>query len=194
MIWLELALVVFVLASAIFVALARDVVGAIVTFAAFGLGVSVIWTLLAAPDVALVEAAVGAGVVTVLLLITVVKTSGRATSEDDSGLSDMFRPLNWSALLILGALAIPLGYAILSMPEIGAETAPAVSETYPFSDSGDRTPYGFYIQETLEDTGFPNAVVSVLVVYRGLDTLGELIVAFSAAVSVLVVLKRGDLL
>ena len=194
MIWLELALIVFVLASAIFVALARDVVGAIVTFAAFGLGISVIWTLLAAPDVALVEAAVGAGVVTVLLLITVVKTSGRSTSENGTGLSEKFRPLNFPALFILGALAIPLGYAILSMPEIGDPTAAAVSETYPFSDTGDRTPYGFYVQETLEDTGFPNAVVSVLVVYRGLDTLGELIVAFSAAVSVMVVLKRGDLL
>ena len=194
MIWLELSLIVFVLASAIFVALSRDIVGAIVTFAAFGLGISVIWTLLAAPDVALVEAAVGAGVISVLLLITVVKTTGRTTSEDDSAVSDMLRPVNWSALFIVAALAVPLGYAILSMPEIGAETAPAVSETYPFSNDGERTPYGFYIQETLEDAGFPNAVVSVLVVYRGLDTLGELIVAFSAAVSVLVVLKRGDLL
>ncbi|MHC3437109.1 DUF4040 domain-containing protein [Natrialbaceae archaeon A-gly3] len=194
MIWLELALVVFVLASAIFVALARDVVGAIVTFAAFGLGISVIWTLLAAPDVALVEAAVGAGVISVLLLITVVKTSGRSTSENGTGLTEKFRPLNFPALFIIGALAIPLGYTILSLPEIGDPAAAAVSETYPFSENGDRTPYGFYIQETLEDTGFPNAVVSVLVVYRGLDTLGELIVAFSAAVSVMVVLKRGDLL
>ncbi len=194
MIWLELALVVFVLASAIFVALSRDIVGAIVTFAAFGLGVSVIWILLAAPDVALVEAAVGAGVITVLLLITVVKTSGRSTSDDSGGLTGKLHPLNVPALFILGTLAVPLGYVILSMPEIGDPAAAAVSETYPFSDTGDRTPYGFYVQETLEDTGFPNAVVSVLVVYRGLDTLGELIVAFSAAVSVLVVLKRGDLL
>ncbi|WIV66200.1 DUF4040 domain-containing protein [Natrialbaceae archaeon AArc-T1-2] len=191
MIWLELGLIAFVIIAAVFVALARDVVGAIVTFAAFGLGISVIWTLLAAPDVALVEAAVGAGVISVLLLITLVKTTGRSTSADDAGLREKLQPLNGPALLILGGLAIPLGYTILSLPAIGDPTAPAVSAE--FAD-GTQTPYGYYIAETLDEAGFPNAVVSVLVVYRGLDTLGELIVAFSAAVSVLVVLKRDELL
>lgn len=193
MIFLELPLIAFVVIGALFVAFANDTVGAIVTFAGITLGVAVIWVLLAAPDVALIEAAIGAGVISVLFVIAVVRTVGMSGGEDRSegGLRSL-RPVNLPAVAVLGALAIPFVYTILSLPEIGAASAPAVSETY--FGGEDRTPYGYYIQETLEDTGFTNAVVAVLVVYRGLDTLGELIVAFAAAVSILVVLERGDLL
>ncbi len=195
MIWLELALIAFVLLGALFVAFARDVVGAIVTFAGLTLGIAVIWVLLAAPDVALIEAAVGAGVVSVLFMITVVKTTGLASSEanadEDGGRLAALRPLNLPALVLIGALAVPLGYTFLSLDPVGAADAPAVSSTYA---NGDLTPYGYYMEETLEDAGFPNAVVAVLVVYRGLDTLGELIVAFAAAVSILIVLDREDIL
>lgn len=198
MIWLELALIAFVLIAALFVAFANDVVGSIVTFAGLTLGIAVIWVLLAAPDVALIEAAVGAGVISVLFLIAVVRTTGMSGEEgeqEDAAGNRLrsFRPVNVPALFVVGALAIPLGYTFLSLPEIGAETAPAVAETY-FGEGGEQTPYGYYIAETLEDTGFPNAVVAVLVVYRGLDTLGELIVAFAAAVSILIVLEREDIL
>ncbi|ELY48823.1 DUF4040 domain-containing protein [Natronolimnohabitans innermongolicus] len=193
MIWLELALIAFVVIGALFVAFANDVVGAIVTYAGLTLGIAVIWVLLAAPDVALIEAAVGAGVTSVLFMITVVRTTGMfGDGEDDSSASPAFRSVNVPALVVLGALAIPLAYTFLSLPEIGASTAPAISETY--GTTGEQTPYGFYIEESLEDAGFPNAVVAVLVVYRGLDTLGELIVAFAAAVSILIVLEREDIL
>ncbi|WP_049892303.1 DUF4040 domain-containing protein [Natronococcus amylolyticus] len=204
MMWLglELALILFVVAAAVLVAFSRDIVGAIVTFAAFTLGIAVIWVLLAAPDVALIEAAVGAGVTSVLFLITVMKTTGMSgeseetgarTAETDGGSTadGAFRSINVPALMMVGALAIPLGYVILSLEPVGAENAPAVVETYA---DGELTPYGHYIENTLEEAGFPNAVVSVLVVYRGLDTLGELIVAFAAAVSILVVLEREDIL
>ncbi|EMA38944.1 monovalent cation/H+ antiporter subunit B [Halobiforma nitratireducens JCM 10879] len=204
---LEFALILFVIAAAVFVAFARDIVGAIVTFAAFTLGIAVIWVLLAAPDVALIEAAVGAGVTSVLFLITVMKTTGmsgeneatgaRRAETDGGNTADAdsdggaFRPINVPALMMVGALAIPLGYVVLSLEPVGAENAPAVVETYA---DGELTPYGHYIENTLEETGFPNAVVAVLVVYRGLDTLGELIVAFAAAVSILIVLEREDIL
>ena len=197
MIWLELGLIAFVVIAALFVAFAEDVVGAIVTFAGLTLGIAVIWVLLAAPDVALIEAAVGAGVTSVLFIITLAKTTGIAggngetEGEGDDGQSGAFRSLNIPALMVVGALAVPLAYTFLSLDPVGAADAPAVSTTY---ENGDLTPYGYYIEETLEDAGFPNAVVAVLVVYRGLDTLGELIVAFAAAVSILIVLEREDIL
>ncbi|NGM71220.1 DUF4040 domain-containing protein [Natronolimnobius sp. AArcel1] len=216
MIWLELGLIGFVILAALYVAFARDVVGTIVTFAGLTLAIAVIWVLLAAPDVALIEAAVGAGVTSVLFLIALKRTTGISASGDDDETvsaaetanpttdggdvvtdstetagdgSGGFHPLNFPAALLVAALAIPLGYTFLSLDPIG-ETA-AVATEYA---SGDTTPYAFYLENTLEDTGFPNAVVAVLVVYRGLDTLGELIVAFAAAVSILIVLKREDIL
>jgi len=205
MIALEVGLVAFVILAALFVAFAEDVIGAIVAFAALTLGIAVIWVLLAAPDVALIEAAVGAGVTSVLFMITIAKTvglsrsksastaaeGGEHTAQPDGGLERRFRPINIPALVLVGALAVPLAYTFLSLDPVGAADAPAVSETYA---DGELTPYGYYLEETLEEAGFPNAVVAVLVVYRGLDTLGELIVAFAAAVSILIVLKRDDIL
>ncbi len=192
MIWLELGLVAFVIIGALFAATIRDLVGSVVTFAGLTLGVAIIWVLLAAPDVALIEAAVGAGVTSVLFMIALVKTSkSRSDSEDEDDTERIFRSGNLPALLLVGGLAIPLGYAFLSLDPVGAANAPAVSTT--FAD-GAQTPYGYYIEETIPETGFSNSVVAVLVVYRGLDTLGELIVAFSAAVSILIVLERSDIL
>jgi len=189
MIWLELALIVFVVIGALFAATIQGLVGSIVTFAGLTLGVAIIWVLLAAPDVALIEAAVGAGVTSVLFMIAIAKTtSSRSDEADHEGL---FRSLNLPALTVVAGLAIPLGYAFLSLDPVGAANAPAVSST--FAD-GSQTPYGYYIEETLPETGFSNSVVAVLVVYRGLDTLGELIVAFAAAVSILIVLDREDIL
>ena len=54
--------------------LLRDVLNAIVAFAAFSFGIAAAWVLLAAPDVALTEAAVGAGITTVFFLVTIAKT------------------------------------------------------------------------------------------------------------------------
>ena len=189
MIWVELALIAFVVVGAVFAATIRGLVGSIVTFAGLTLGVAIIWVLLAAPDVALIEAAVGAGVTSVLFMIAIVKTSSSRSNEEDH--EGLFRSLNLPALLVVGGLAIPLGYAFLSLDPVGSANAAAVSME--FAD-GSQTPYGYYIEETLPEAGFSNAVVSVLVVYRGLDTLGELIVAFSAAVSILIVLNREDIL
>ncbi len=221
MIALELGLVALVIAAALVVASSRDVVGAVVTFAVFSLGLAVIWTLLAAPDVALVEAAVGAGVMSVLFLIAITKTTGislvesdatEAETEGEDGDGDgngnpvadgdgdegddateddgRFRPIDVPALLVVLALAIPLGRGVLALPPVGAPDAPAVSTRYP---DGSLTPHGYYVEQALVETGFPNAVVAVLVVYRSLDTFGELVVAFAAAVSVLVVLNREGL-
>jgi len=63
------------LTFSVFAALAatflRDVLNAIIAFAAFSFGIAVAWILLAAPDVALTEAAVGAGITTVFFLVTI---------------------------------------------------------------------------------------------------------------------------
>jgi len=54
----------------------RDLLAAVIIFAAYSLLMAINWQLLGAPDVAITEAAVGAGVTT-LLLITAVRRSRR---------------------------------------------------------------------------------------------------------------------
>ncbi|ELZ71955.1 monovalent cation/H+ antiporter subunit B, partial [Haloferax prahovense DSM 18310] len=57
-------LLTFVVFAALAVAFLRDILSAIIAFAGFSFGVAIVYILLRAPDVALTEAAVGAGVTT----------------------------------------------------------------------------------------------------------------------------------
>ncbi len=59
--WLALILVVMMLAAALAVVLVPNLVGAIAASSAVSLVVAVIFVVLRAPDVAMTEAAVGAG-------------------------------------------------------------------------------------------------------------------------------------
>ena len=183
MIALELILALFVVLTAVLVALFRGPLGSTAIFAAFSLGLAVIWLLLAAPDVALTEAAVGAGVMVFLLLIAAVRTGVSINSPDQSEQGSI-RSLNLPALVVTLVLAIPLVYSTLSFPDIGDPEAQAVSEQIV---TGEPSPYASYVGEAAVDIGIPNVVASVLTVFRNLDTLGEVVVAFTAVIGVLIV-------
>lgn len=67
--WLLDALVVFMLlATAVSVLASRSLFRAVVMFIAFGMLMALAWVRLQAPDIALAEAAIGAGLTGVLLL------------------------------------------------------------------------------------------------------------------------------
>jgi multicomponent Na+:H+ antiporter subunit B len=50
----------------------------------------------------------------------------------------------------------------------------------------------YYIEHSEHETGSVNIVTSVLASYRGFDTLGETSVVFTAAISVILLLRRRD--
>ena len=62
----RIALLVLLIAAALAAALMKRLVPALVAFTSFSLVLSVLWVLLEAPDLAITEAAVGAGVSGVL--------------------------------------------------------------------------------------------------------------------------------
>lgn len=66
--WLDGLLVLALLLTAVAVLLSRDLFRAVVMFMAFGLLMTLAWVRLQAPDVALAEVAIGAGLTGVLLL------------------------------------------------------------------------------------------------------------------------------
>lgn len=128
------------------------------------------WMLiLDAPDVAFTEAAVGAGIATVLMLATLALT-GRESKE-------LKRP-PWVALLAVLFTGATLIYGTLDMPGLGDPDAPV--HTYPSPN---------YIERSEREVGIPNVVTSVLASYRGYDTLGETTVVFTAAIGVLLLLR-----
>ena len=167
----EATLVAFVLVTALFTALLRDIVAVIVVFAAYGLGMALFYALLLAPDVAMTEAAVGAGVTTLLLLLTVAKTTHPSTER-------RFESINLPAAGIAGGFFVVVALSVVDIPPVGAESAWAWSA--PVSQ--------YYPANAIADTGVRNAVTAVLAGYRGFDTFGEAIVVFAAGVAALLVL------
>jgi len=170
---IELPLLAFVLAAALTTAVLRDVLGAIIAFATYSLGISVIWVVLQAPDVGLTEAAVGAGVTTVLFLLTIAKTV-RPSGERVIERLDV--PALGVSVLLVGVLLTTLG----ALPEVGSpDTAVLTSEVT-----------NYYLENAYSEAGVKNAVTAVLASYRGFDTLGEAVVVYSAGVGLLVVLGK----
>ena len=169
----EIVLLVFVASAAVAAALLRDVLASIIVFSGYSLGIAVIWVFLQAPDVGLTEAAVGAGVTTLLFLVTIAKT-GRPTVDRTVEKIDVRAAV--VALVLVGALST----TVFALPPVGgAETAVATDQV---------TQY--YLENAKKEAGVQNAVTAVLAAYRSLDTLGEAAVVYAAGVSLLLVLGK----
>lgn len=70
---LSIMLLIFILICAVAVAFTHDLLTAVVTFMGQSLAMCVIWILLESPDLAITEAAVGAGITSLLLFVTLKK-------------------------------------------------------------------------------------------------------------------------
>tara|TARA_Y200000002_G_scaffold19715_1_gene15165 strand:+ start:6268 stop:6756 length:489 start_codon:yes stop_codon:yes gene_type:complete len=126
-----------------------------------------------AVDVALTEAAVGAGISTVLMLTVLYYTK---VSEEKPKFKSIL-PL--IICLTIGGLLI---YGTYGLPPFGASDTPIHTHVSVQ-----------YLERSISETGVPNVVTSVLASYRGFDTLGEVIVVFTAAIGVLSILKRDKI-
>ncbi len=76
-------LLVFLLVCTIAVSLSKNLLNSIIIYMSFSLVMSVIWILLESPDLAITEAAVGAGVTSILFIITLKKIHAILKNESD---------------------------------------------------------------------------------------------------------------
>ena len=127
--------------------------------------------IFAAVDVALTEAAVGAGISTVLMLSVLHYTKRNEEQPKHNSI------IANSVSEIVGGLLI---YGTYGLPAFGAADTPL--HTHVSSQ---------YLARSLTETGVPNVVTSVLASYRGFDTLGEVIVVFTAAIGVISLLRKN---
>jgi len=127
--------------------------------------------LLDAADVALTEAAVGAGISTVLFLSALALTS----EHERARTSNRILPLT-----VVTAAALILIYATFDKPRFGDPEAPVQMHVAPW-----------YLEKTPEYIDIPNVVTAVLGSFRGYDTLGEVFVVFTAGIGVLFLLGSG---
>ncbi len=147
----------------------RDLFTAVMLMGFFSLLSAALFTVLDAVDVAFTEAAVGAGVSTVLMLRTLALTSTRAKPR--------FNRPRLFPLLAVTAIGGVLVYGTFDMPRFGDPQAPIHTYMEPR-----------FLNDSPDEIGVPNIVTAVLASYRGYDTFGEATVIFTAAVGVLLLL------
>jgi multicomponent Na+:H+ antiporter subunit B len=153
------------------VALQRNLFGAVVLFGIYSFLMATVLVGLDAVDVAMTEAAVGAGVSTVLLLGALFLTGGTEAKP-------LHRP--WLPLAVSLAVGAVLTYGAQGLPAFSDPGAPIHRHVAPR-----------YLEKAVEETGVPNVVTAVLASYRGYDTLGETVVIFTAGIGVLLLLGRA---
>ena len=67
----EYILLIFLIACAITVSLVRNIITAVIIFMSYSIVMSIVWAMLQAPDLALTEAAIGAGITSVLFFLVI---------------------------------------------------------------------------------------------------------------------------
>jgi len=166
---IDITLLAFLAITAIAIVRIRNLFAVIMLFGIYSLLSAGLFVVLDAADVAFTEAAVGAGISTVLMLATLALT--RHHDEKPPA----HRP--WLPLAVVLVTGAALIYGTVDIPSFGDPQAPAHRHVAPR-----------YIEKSEQETGVPNIVTAVLASYRGFDTLGEVTVIFTAGVGVMLLL------
>ena len=161
-------LLVFMIIGAVIAVQLKDMLSSVIAIGAVGIGLSIAFLVLKAPDLAILQL-----VVEILSLIILV----RATIRKDIPFSTSGRWLfNTVSTLVFSAIFLVLAYrCIKDMPFFGQPIM--------------RTSVS-YVEEGFVKTGSKNLVAAITLNYRALDTLGEATAIFAAIVGVLAVARK----
>jgi multicomponent Na+:H+ antiporter subunit B len=148
----------------------RNLFAVIVLSGIYSFLMATVLAALDAVDVAMTEAAVGAGMSTVLLLAALYLCK----SEEAKPAQAPWLPLG--AAFVTGAALV---YGTYGLPAFSDPQAAIHQHVVPR-----------YLNDGPRETGVPNVVTAVLASYRGFDTLGETTVVFTAGIGVIALLRR----
>jgi len=211
---LDAMLLLLVTITAIGVIEVRSLFGSIVLAAIYSLLMAAVWQNMDAMDVAFTEAAVGAGISTILLIGTIVHVGRREKPRKQR--------VHLPALLIVCCTGGALIYGTFDMPRFGDPDAPIHRHRVPLilaqevgkvpgapAPTAIRNPRDSAVSgahaaqgdghdahaHPVDDFGghVPNTVTSLLAAYRSYDTMYETAVIFIAGMSMVLLLRRrGD--
>jgi multicomponent Na+:H+ antiporter subunit B len=165
------ALLTMMGAVAVAIAIQRNLFAVVVLTGIYSFLMATVLVALDAVDVAMTEAAVGAGVSMVLFL------SALYLSKGEEEIKPLHKPLLPLAVAI--ATGAVLVYGSVDLPAFSDPDAALHQHVA-----------RRYIEEGPRETGVPNIVTAVLASYRGYDTLGETAVVFTAGIGVIALLRR----
>ncbi len=170
-----LILLVFMILGALIAVETGNLLSSVISLGAIGVGTSVAFLFLMAPDLAIVQIAVET--VMVILLI-------RATIARD--VVPQRGHVGWGALAVVVVLLVGLlafgAHAFQDLARFGEPIIAAVAGA----------PSNRYVEKGLQETGAANIVSAVILDYRAYDTLGEATVLFVSIIGALSILRvRG---
>jgi len=161
-------LLLFMVFAAVVAVEIEDLLSSVIAVGAVGLGLSLAFLLLKAPDLAITQL-----VVEILCLIILI----RLTIKKDLPL---IRDGRWlfnsvSTLLFIASFLLFAYFAVRELPQFGTPIMRVAKE---------------YIEQGLKNTGATNIVAAIILDFRGYDTLGEATILFTAVMGVLAVMRR----
>ena len=161
-------LLLFMIIAAVIAVEVKDLISSVVAVGAAGLGLSLAFLVLKAPDLAITQL-----VVEILCLIILI----RATIKRDLPLikSGRWHFNTFSTLLFIAVFLTIAYFSLQDLPRFGEPL---------FRTAGNYLNHGF------SKTGAVNLVTSVVLDFRAYDTLGEATVLFTAVMGVLVVMRK----
>tara|TARA_R110000868_G_scaffold28525_8_gene106913 strand:- start:3674 stop:4252 length:579 start_codon:yes stop_codon:yes gene_type:complete len=171
---IDIILLALMCVTVIAIVVMRNLMAVVALGGIFSLLAASVFVLLDAVDVAFTEAAVGAGISTMLFVATLALTTRIEKRPVHTPVLPLF------VVIVTGAVLI---YGSLDMAHFGDPNATAMQHVSPY-----------YLENTKKDTGVPNVVTAILASYRGYDTLGEVTVIFTAGIGVILLLgswRRG---
>lgn len=160
----DAGLCILILGVALASVIVREAFAAIVFFIVYGLFVAIAWTRLDAVDVALAEAAIGAGL-TGALFLGAMPRIGQAATAPVARRRHAERLALTGALVLCGGAGAALIFTVLRLPEVAGSLTSLV-------------------EASLALTGVNNRVTAVIINFRGYDTLLESVVLLVALIGV----------
>ncbi|WDM85021.1 DUF4040 domain-containing protein [Ehrlichia sp. JZT12] len=145
----------------------------VVIMCIFSFLMALLYLVMDAPDVAITEASVGAGVSTVLMLAALSLL--KMNEEEVSSCIEIF------PMFIALAMFMGLMYAVPDLPIFGDPNS--FANTHVAS---------YYVENTYSNIGIPNLVTAILASFRGYDTFGETVVIFTASLGVSLLLAKDN--
>ncbi len=164
---------IFMIVAAIIAIEIKNLLAAAIAVGAVGFSVAILFILLQAPDLAIVQI-----VVEILTVIIFVAVIFRTTDTDDTigkkfGISNVWGMIFFGIFIVLFFITIERIFK--ELPAFGSPIMKVASE---------------YIRMGMSSAGGANIVADIILDFRGLDTLGEATVLFTSVIGVLAVMRK----
>jgi len=167
-----IALLTLLVVTAVAVVVTPNLFVAVMLMSIFSLLMAATFFILDAADVALTEAAIGAGMSTILFLGALALIAEREARGSGRR--------RWLPLAVIALTAFTIIYATFDKPRLGDPSAPVHQHVAPW-----------YLEQTPVLMEMSNVVTAVLASFRAYDTLGEVLVILTAGLGVMLILANG---